>query len=67
MVMANSITDAKRKFLEDGKHTEVLANFTVDSPVPFPLKSILDRLSFLDKERVEGAKAGTDKAGVFNG
>lgn len=67
MVMANSITDAKRKFLEDGKHTEVLANFTVDSPVPFPLKSILDRLSFLDKERVDGAKAGTDKAGDFNG
>lgn len=67
MVMANSITDAKRKFLQDGGHAEVLANFTVDSPVPFPLKAILDRLSFLDKERVEGAKAGTDKAGDFNG
>lgn len=67
MVMANSITDAKRKYLEDGGHAEVLANFTVDSPVPFPLTAILDRLSFLDKERVEGAKAGTDKAGDFNG
>jgi len=67
MVMANSITDAKRKYLEDGGHADVLANFTVDSPVPFPLNAILDRLSFLDKERVEGAKAGTDKAGDFNG
>ena len=67
MVMANSITDAKRKFLEDGKHTEVLANFTVDSPVPFPLQEILDRLNHLDTERVPGAKAGTDKAGDFNG
>ena len=67
MVMANSITDAKRKFLQDGDHKEVLANFTVDSPVPFPLKAILERLSFLDRERVEGAKPGTDKAGDFNG
>jgi uncharacterized protein len=67
MVMASSITEAKRKFLDDGKHTEILANFTVDSPVPFSLDAVLDRLSFLDKERVEGAKAGTDKAGDFNG
>ena len=67
MVMANSITDSKRKYLEDGKHSEVLANFTVDSPVPFPLQEILDRLNHLDTERVPGAKAGTDKAGDFNG
>lgn len=67
MVMANSITDAKRKYLEDGKHAEVLANFTVDSPVPFPLTSILDKLHHLDTERVPGAKANTDKAGDFNG
>lgn len=67
MVMANSITDAKRTFLDDGKHAEVLANFTVDSPVPFPLHSILDRLRHLDTERVPGAKANTDKAGDFNG
>ncbi|MBZ0130811.1 MAG: ATP-binding protein [Rhodobacteraceae bacterium] len=67
MVMANSITDAKRKYLEDGKHAEVLANFTVDSPVPFPLQAVLERLNFLDTERVPGAKINTDKAGDFNG
>jgi hypothetical protein len=67
MVMANSITNAKRKYLEDGQHAEVLANFTVDSPVPFPLQEVLDRLRCLDTERVPGAKAGSDKAGDFNG
>lgn len=67
MVMAGAITEAKRKFLTDGDHTDVLANFTVDSPVPFPLNEILDRLKYLDTERVPGAKAGTDKAGDFNG
>lgn len=67
MVMAGTITEAKRKYLTDGGHADVLANFTVDSPVPFPLSDILDRLRHLDTERVPGAKAGTDKAGDFNG
>ena len=67
MVMANSITDAKRKYLTDGNHAEVLANFTVDSPVPFPLDEVLERLKYLDTERVDGAKEGTTKAGDFNG
>ncbi|SMR82678.1 hypothetical protein SAMN04488030_3039 [Aliiroseovarius halocynthiae] len=67
MVMANSITDSKRKYLSDGGQRDVLANFTVDSPVPFPLGEVLDRLKFLDTERVEGAKANTTKAGDFNG
>lgn len=67
MVMAGTITEAKRKYLSDGGHADVLANFTVDSPVPFPLNEILERLKYLDKERVPGAKAGTEKAGDFNG
>lgn len=67
MVMANSITDTKREYLTEGKYSEILANFTVDSPIPFPLDEVHDRLKFLDTERVEGAKAGTTKAGDFNG
>jgi uncharacterized protein len=67
MVMSNSITDAKRQFLQDGGHAEVLANFTVDSPVPFPIKSVLDRLKALDSERVPGSGKDGTKAGDFNG
>lgn len=67
MVMANTITEAKRKYLDTGKHEDLLANFTVDSPVPFPLDEVLDRLVYLDKERVPGAKKGTEKSGDFNG
>ena len=67
MVMANTITEAKRKYLTDGEHKDILANFTVDSPVPFPLDEVLDRLKYLDTERVPGAQAGRDKAGDFNG
>lgn len=67
MVLARTVVDAKRAFLEEGKHTDVLANFTVDSPVPYDLQRVLKELQRLDKEMVPGAKAGTEKMGDFNG
>lgn len=67
MVMSSSITTSKRAFLEAGAHGDILANFTVDSPVPFDIDCVVDELRRLDTERVPGAKAGTDKAGDFNG
>lgn len=67
MVLARTVVDAKRAFLEGGEHTDVLANFTVDSPVPYDLQRVLNELQRLDKEMVPGAKAGTEKMGDFNG
>jgi DNA helicase HerA-like ATPase len=67
MVMSSCITASKRAFLETGAHADILANFTVDSPVPFEIEGVLKELTRLDTERVPGAKAGTDKAGDFNG
>jgi hypothetical protein len=67
MVMTRCITDAKRAYLETGKHTDILENFTVDSPVPFDLSTVVGELERLDTERVEGAKPGTTKVGDFNG
>ena len=67
MVFNREVTDAKRAYLETSQKDEVLANFTIDSPVPFEIQAVLDRLIFLNEERVEGAKKGTTKAGDFNG
>ncbi|WCL55542.1 ATP-binding protein [Gimibacter soli] len=67
MVMSRCITDAKRTYLTAGGHHEILENFTVDSPVPFSIDEVVEELNRLDTERVPGAKAGTDKAGDFNG
>ena len=67
MVMTRCITDEKRRFLEAGEHFDILENFTVDSPVPFNLSAVGAELERLDTERVEGAKAGSTKAGDFNG
>jgi len=67
MIMARCITEAKRAYLERGEHTHLLENFTVDSPVPFDLSTVVDELERLDTERVEGAKPGSTKVGDFNG
>lgn len=67
MIMAREINAAKRKYLENGKHVDVLAHFTVDSPVPFDLYDLLKKLNEINVEMVPGAKSGTEKMGEFHG
>jgi hypothetical protein len=67
MLMSSQITQAKRAYLDSRGEKDILANFTVDSPVPFDLNAVLNALRYLDTERVPGATAGKDKAGDFNG
>lgn len=67
MIMAREINSAKEEYLRQGGHAEILDNFTVDSPVPFSIEALLERLSQINSEMVPGAKAGTEKAGEFNG
>lgn len=67
MIMSRTIIDAKRAFLEAGDHKDVLANFTIDSPVPFEIDTVLARLEFLNQEMVPGARANSEKQGEFNG
>lgn len=65
MVMSRSIVDAKKKYLTDGGHNDVLVNFTIDSPIPFRLDEVIGELSRLNIEMVPGARG--EKAGDFNG
>jgi uncharacterized protein len=65
MIMAREINAAKRKYLEYGGHKDVLAHFTVDSPVPFDLNELLQKLNEINIEMVPGAR--TEKQGEFFG
>lgn len=67
MLMAKCINEAKKEYLSKGDHTELLENFTIDSPVPFSISYVVSELERLDTERIPGARAGSDKAGDFNG
>lgn len=66
MVMSRAIIQAKTAFLEAGGHTDVLANFTIDSPVPFAMDAVLWELDRLNVEMVAGS-GGRDKQGDFHG
>lgn len=65
LVFQREVEQAKREFLEKEKKTEVLSAFTVDSPVPFPLATIVGRLTELNTEMVQGARGM--KQGDFYG
>lgn len=67
MIMAREINQAKRKYLEDNWQHDLLKHFTVDSPVPFDLDFLLERLNSINVEMVPGAKIGTEKQGDFFG
>jgi len=56
LVFQREVEQAKRTFLQQSGKTEVLNAFTVDSPVPFPLEKVLDRLDSLNTEMVQGAR-----------
>lgn len=67
MVITKSIVDAKMASLDPTEHKEILENFTIDSPVPFDINAVLERLNFLDEQMVDGTKAGTKKQGPYHG
>lgn len=66
MTLSRAVITAKRKYLESKKQKEVLANFTVDSPVPYSLDDVLTELKALNTEMVEGS-GGREKQGEFHG
>lgn len=65
MIFNREVLDSKRAYLESAGKGEVLANFTIDSPVPYALGGVVDRLQELDVEMVPGARG--EKQGPFHG
>lgn len=65
MIMTRTIVDAKKGTLDPVKHGEILENFTIDSPVPFDINSVLQNLKDLDEEMVPGARG--EKQGPYHG
>ena len=66
MAFSNAVIEYKRKQLEELSKPDVLANFTIDSPVPYKIEDILNDFKSKDEEMVEGAtKSG--KQGPLHG
>lgn len=65
MLMSRCVVDAKREALDPTSDAEILANFTIDSPVPFDIQRVYDSLSNLNSEMVPGSRS--DKQGPYFG
>jgi len=63
--LSETIYRAKRDLLETASELELLEQFTLDSPVPFDLPSVIDELSKKDVEMVPGARG--EKQGDYFG
>lgn len=66
MLLTKSIIEEKKKFLEANGNSEIIANFTIDSPIPFDLQSVIDHLDEVNVEMVTGS-SGRSKQGDFHG
>jgi hypothetical protein len=60
------VLEEKTAFLKKEGRKEVLASFTVDSPVPYDLQPLVDALQQDDIEMVTGS-SGRDKQGPWHG
>lgn len=67
VVVQDAITEQKKAFLKANDRTDLLQSFTLDSPIPYSLENVIEKLRFLNEERVPGAQAGKEKNGPFNG
>lgn len=64
MLMTRCITNAKRAMLDPAEHADILANFTIDSPVPFNIDGVYQELSNLNEQMVPGAN-NKEKQGPY--
>jgi len=64
---ARHISDLKEEWRDKHGLREELKSITLDSPIPYDLDELLNRLNYDDTEMVEGARAGAEKKGPWNG
>lgn len=67
MLISRTVNQAKRDYLIEIEEKDIIDNFTVDSPIPYSLVDVLERLKELDVEMVPGARKNTTKQGEFYG
>ncbi len=65
MIFSKTVFEKKQDYLDSIDEKKLKANITVDSPIPYKLQDVIDRIKEFDEERVPGSRG--DKAGPFNG
>ena len=66
VVVQDAITEQKKAYLTAQNKTNLLQSFTLDSPIPFSLDEVINKLRTLNEQKVPGAN-DKPKNGPFNG
>uniref|UniRef100_UPI0013D11FBE ATP-binding protein n=1 Tax=Myxococcus vastator TaxID=2709664 RepID=UPI0013D11FBE len=66
LAIHNIISELKKETLQLLGKSEILSQFTIDSPVPFSIDKAIQQLSEMNSERVAGS-SGKQKNGDFHG
>lgn len=66
MLIGRLIREAKADFLSKSNRSELVDTITVDSPIPFDMEWVLERLNFYNTETEEGARKGQTRGAEFN-
>jgi hypothetical protein len=67
MIFSKTVFNAKENYLESIGDTTFSGNITIDSPVPYKITDVLQKIEELDEQMIPGAKTGSEKQGPFNG
>lgn len=67
MLFSKSVFAEKLKYLDEIGDNIFKSSITIDSPIPYKIDNILQTLSELDEQMVEGARQGSEKQGPFFG
>ncbi|WP_199252572.1 helicase HerA domain-containing protein [Chachezhania sediminis] len=66
MLMTRCITDVQRAMLDPAHHADILANFTIDSPVSFDIDGVHQELAKLNEQMAPGANNREKKGPYFD-
>lgn len=65
MLFSRTVLEKKKEFLEQNGKEDMADNITIDSPIPYSMDRLIDKLSYYNTEMVQGARG--EKKGDFNG
>ncbi len=67
MVLNDVIRKRKLEFIKKNNHAELMASFTVDSPLPFKMQDVLKDVRYINAELVPGIGQGEVVKGPYYG
>lgn len=65
MLFSRTVLEKKKEFLEQNGKEDMVDSITIDSPIPYSMDRLIDKLSYYNTEMVQGARG--EKKGDFNG